>query len=98
MNSWPSRRPRAPARRFAMLVADGDAGVVEPDDAGLGDGDAEHVARQIAQHRLGAVASGRAVDDPGLPPGRPGQHQIGAPLLQRGFHLGAYEDGKRRWV
>ena len=57
---------RAPARRFAMLVADADARVVEPDDAGLGDGDAEHIARQIAQHRLGTVSPGRAVDDPGL--------------------------------
>ena len=95
MNSWPSRRSRAPARRFAMLVTDGDARVVEPDDAGLGDGDAEHVAREIAQHRLGAVSPGRAVDDPGLPPGRPGQHEIGPALLQRGPHLGAHEDGER---
>src|SRR5262245_8678302 len=86
---------RAPARRFAMLVADADTGVVEPDDAGLGDGDAEHVAREIVQHRLGAVAPGRAVDDPGLAPGRPGQHEIGPALLQRGPHLGAYEDGER---
>ena len=63
---------RAPARRFAMLVANGDAGVVERDDAGLGDGKAEHVAREIAQHCLGAIAPGRAVDDPGLPPGHLG--------------------------
>lgn len=41
--------------RFAMLVADGDAGVVERDDTAFGDGDAKHVAREMAQHCLGTT-------------------------------------------
>jgi hypothetical protein len=53
-----------------MLIADGDAGFVERDDAALGDGDAEHVSREIAQDGPGAISPRRAVDDPGLPPGR----------------------------
>ena len=51
--------------------------------------------REIAQHRVGTISPGRAVDDPGLPPGRLGQDQIGPALLQRGPHLGAHEDGER---
>jgi hypothetical protein len=54
--------------RGALPVADGDTAVVETDDPAAGDGDAEHVARQILQHRVGAVAPGRTVDDPGFAP------------------------------
>src|SRR5580700_1000341 len=45
-----------PARRFAVLVANGDGALVERHDAGVGDGGAEDVAGEIAQHRFGALA------------------------------------------
>jgi hypothetical protein len=60
-----------------MLVANVDTVVIEPDDAAFGDCHSKDVARQIAQHGLGAVAPGRAMDDPGLPPSRLGQGEIG---------------------
>src|SRR4249919_4175926 len=59
-----------PAPRCSMLVADGDTVVMESDDATFGDCHSKDVACQIAQHGLGAVAPGCAMDDPGLPPGR----------------------------
>ena len=84
-----------PAPRFAMLVADGDAAIIEPDDTAFGDGDAEHISREIAQDGLGAIAPGRAMDDPGLPPCRLGQHEIGPALGQCVSHLGSHQDRER---
>src|SRR3984957_5825797 len=55
-----------PARRFAVLVANGDGALIERHDAGVGDGGAEDVAGEIAQHRLGALAPVGDVDHPGL--------------------------------
>jgi len=57
-----------PAVGFAMLVADGDRLIVEGDDAGVGDGDAEDIAGEIIEHGLFALAPGRAMDDPRLGP------------------------------
>src|SRR6202140_1682676 len=83
-----------PAPRWAMLVADGDTFVMESDDATFGDCHSKDVACQIAQHGLGAVAPGCAMDDPGLSPGRLGQDEIGPAFGQRSSHLGPPEDGE----
>ena len=70
-----------PSVGFAMLVADGDGLVVEPDDTGVGDRDAEDVAGEVIEHGLLALAPGRAMDDPGLGPGGVRHNQIGTTLL-----------------
>src|SRR5580693_7381353 len=84
-----------PAPRCAMLVANGDTVVIEPDDAAFGDCHSKNVARQIAQYGFGAVAPCRAMDDPGLPPSRLGQDEIGPAFGQISSHLGPHEDCKR---
>ena len=83
-----------PSVGFALLVADGDGLIVEADDAGIGDGDAEDVAGEVVEHGLLALAPGRAVDDPGLGPGGVGQNQVGTLLLERGPELAAHELAK----
>ena len=40
-----------------VLVAEGDTRLVEADEAGVRDGDAMGVAREIGEHRFGAEAS-----------------------------------------
>ena len=47
-----------------VLPLEGDAVVVERDQAPVGDGDAVGVAREIVQHFLGATERPFAVDDP----------------------------------
>src|SRR5262245_16889362 len=84
----------APSPRCTMLVADGDAGVVEADDAAFGDGNTEHIAGEVAQHRLGTITPRRAVNDPGLRPCRVGQDEIGTGAGEGGFHFGAHENGE----
>src|SRR5882724_12997581 len=86
---------RVPPPRFAMLAADDNAVVVEPDDAAFGDGDAEHISRKIAQDGFGTVAPGRAMDDPGLSPCRLGQHEVGPALDQRSSHFGSHQNRER---
>ena len=78
------------------MDADGRArSLGEPDDAAFGDCHSKNVARQIAQYGFGAVAPGRAMDDPGLPPSRLGQDEIGPAFGQISSHLGPHEDCKR---
>ena len=77
-----------------MLVADGDSLVVEADDAGVGDRDAEDVAGEVIEHGLLALAPGRAMDDPGLRPDGVGQNQVGTAPLQRGPEFAAHELGQ----
>src|SRR5262249_57259369 len=84
-----------PAPRCAMLVADEDTVVIEPDDATFGDCYSKDVACQIAQHGLSAVTPGCAMDHPGLPPGRLGQDEIGPTFGQSSSHLGPHEDCER---
>jgi len=84
----------APSPRCTMLVADGDADVVELDDAALGDGNTKHIASEVAQHRLGTITPRGAVNDPGLRPCRPGQDEIGTGAGEGGFHFGAHENGE----
>ena len=71
-----------PSVRLALLVANGDAVVVEADDAGVGDGHAEDVAGEVVEHGLLAFTPGRAMDHPGLGPGGPGEGQVGTALLR----------------
>jgi len=78
-----------------MLVANVNTVVIEPDDAAFGDCHSKDVARQIAQHGFGAVAPGRAMDDPRLPSSRLRQDEIGPAFGQISSHLGPHEDGKR---
>ena len=94
MNSWPGMRlvrQRLDLRCLWRMVT---ASIVEADDTGVGDGDAEDVAGEVIEHRLLALAPGRAMDDPGLGPGGVGQDQIGTPLLQRGPELAAHQLGQ----
>ena len=49
-----------------VLVAEGDAGLVERDQPLVGDGDAVGVARQVGQHGLGSGEGRLGVDEPVL--------------------------------
>ena len=49
-----------------ILVAEGDAGLVEADEAAVRDGDPVGVARQIGEHRLGSGERRLGVDHPAL--------------------------------
>src|SRR5215469_13484536 len=65
MNSWPATvclRWRSAAR---SLVAVGHSGVVDGQDAVVGDGDAEGVAGEIVERCLLSLAPWRDVNDPG---------------------------------
>src|ERR1700761_5859916 len=60
----------SPPAGLAILVLDRDPVVVEADDAGVGERDAEDVAGEVVEHRLFAVAPGADVKDPSLVPDR----------------------------
>jgi hypothetical protein len=47
-----------------ILPSEGDAVLIEGDQAAVGDGDAVGIARQIGQHRLGAAEWTLGIDDP----------------------------------
>src|SRR5271170_3036089 len=83
-----------PLHRPTIFVADGDAFVVEIDNAVVGDGDTEHVAGEIADHGLIAFAPGSTVHDPGLGPCSFRQDQIRTALCKRGPELTAYKVGQ----
>ena len=72
---------------FALLVADGDGVVVERDDARVGDGDAEYVSCEIAQHGVVTLPPMVDVDDPGLGPGGSGGDQVWARAASMAFSL-----------
>ena len=83
-----------PLHRLTIFVADGDAFVVETDNAVVGDGDAEHVAGEIAEHALTAFAPGGTVHGPGLGPCSFRQGQVWSALCERGPELTAYKVGQ----
>src|SRR5271169_3593418 len=83
-----------PLHRFTIFVADGDAFVVETDNAVVGDGDAEHVAGEIAEHALIAFAPGSTVHGPGFGPCSFRQDQVRTALFERGPELTAYKVGQ----
>ena len=66
------RHDLLPIEAFAavVLVAEGDAGLVEADEAAVRDGDPVGVAGEIGEHRLGAGERRLGVDDPALLPNR----------------------------
>src|SRR6516162_18228 len=83
-----------PLYRLAILVAYGDGLVVETDNAAIGDGNAEHVAGEIAEHGPIAVLHGTAVHHPPLPPRSFRQDQIRTALCERGLELAAHKLGQ----
>src|SRR5271169_3043753 len=83
-----------PLHRFTIFVADGDAFVVEIDNAVVGDGDAEHVAGEIAEHALTAFAPGGTVHGPGLGPCSFRHGQVRTALCECGPELTAYKVGQ----
>lgn len=76
-----------PSVRLPMLVADRDGLVVDADDAGVGDGNPEHIAGEVVERGLLAASPDRAMDDPGLGPCGLGQDEIGTVRLERGPEL-----------
>ena len=58
--------PRLPVVAV-ILVAEGDAALVESDEAAVGDGDAVGVAGEIGEHRFGPGEGRLGVDEPVLP-------------------------------
>src|SRR5271169_369714 len=83
-----------PLHRSTIFVADGDAFVVEIDDAVVGDGDTEHVAGEIAERALIAFAPGSTVHGPGLGPCSFRQDQVRTALFECGSELNAYKVGQ----
>jgi hypothetical protein len=83
-----------PSVRFTMLVTNDDALVVKADDARVGDGDTEDIAREVFQHGLLALSPDRAMDDPWPGPRGLRQNQVGTALLERGPELAAEEFGQ----
>ena len=74
--------------------ADGDGVVVERDDARVGDGDAEYVSCEIAQHGVVTLPPMVDVDDPGLGPGGSGGDQVWALVGEHGFEFAAHQLGQ----
>ena len=72
----------------AVLVAEGDAGLVEADDASVGDGDAEGIAGEVFERRL-SLAPGRDMDDPWSAPGVGRQADVRTQLVERISKAGA---------
>src|SRR5690242_16062572 len=85
----------APLAGLAVLVLDRDRLVVEIDDAGVGERDAEDVAGEVVEHRWFTVTPGADVKDPGRVPDRVRDGETRALLPQQGTELAAYQFGKR---
>ena len=67
---------------LSILVAEGDTGLVESNQAPIGDGDAKGIAGEIIEDRLLALAPGLDMDDPALVKNMRWQLQAGADFLQ----------------
>ena len=83
-----------PPVRFTMLVTNDDALVVKVDDACVGDGNTEDIAREVFKYGLLALSPDRAMDDPWPGPRGLWQNQVGTALLKRGPELAAEEFGQ----
>ena len=95
MNSSPLSRQvrRRPVLRSLYWMR--DPIVVEADDAGVGESDAEDVAGEVVEHGLLAVAPGADVEDPWLVPDRVRDDEIRALLPQQGAEFAAHQRGER---
>ena len=78
-----------------MFVADGDGALVERDDAGIGDGDAEDVSGEIVENGVLADSPGFDVNDPVGGPGGIGDKEIGTSFCEQGLEFAAHELGQR---
>lgn len=67
-----------------VLVAEGDAGLVEAQQPAVRDGDAVGVPRQVGEHRLRPGERRLGVDNPALLPDRRQLPQEGAPVTEVG--------------
>src|SRR4051794_33988338 len=85
----------APPAGLAVLVLEADPVVVEADDAGVGERDAEDVAGEVVEHRLLTLAPGADVEDPWRVPDRVRDDEIRAPLPQQGAEFAAHQPGER---
>src|SRR5689334_21893399 len=85
----------APPAALAVLVLDRDRLVIETDDAGVGESDAEDVAGEVVEHGLLAVAPGADVEDPWLLPDGIRDDEIRAPLPQQGAEFATHQLGER---
>ncbi|MEA2961467.1 MAG: hypothetical protein QOI46_1565 [Alphaproteobacteria bacterium] len=74
-----------------ILVAEGDAGLVEGEEPPVGDGDAVSVAREVGEHRFGAGEGWLGVDHPAFVADRREVAQEDAPVSER---CEAAEEGK----
>ena len=83
-----------PAGRFAPLVLYSDGVIVETDDAGVGDGNAEDVSRKIFEHGLLALAPRGDVDDPALAPDGLRDDKVGTFLFEQSLELIAHQLGQ----
>ena len=78
------RHDALPVRAIAtiVLVAEGDAGLVEGEQPPVRDGDAVSVAREIGEHRFGTGEGRLGVDHPTLMADRREMPQEGAPVSE----------------
>src|SRR4051812_24159613 len=72
----------APTIRFARFVTQDHAMIIDADEAAVGDGGAEDIARQMIEDRLLALAPRCAMDDPILAPHRGWENQVRPSLLE----------------
>src|SRR5436305_477041 len=72
----------------AILVAEGDACLVDADDPSVGDGDAQGIAGEVIEHRL-SLAPGGDMDDPWCAPGVGRQADVQTKLAERVTEAGA---------
>ena len=66
-----------------VLVTEGDASLVEGDEAPVRNGDAVGIARQVSEHRLRSGKGGLGIDHPAGLPGRGEMREEGAAVSER---------------
>src|SRR5258708_40107070 len=66
----------------AILVAEGDACLVDADDPSVGDGDAQGIAGEVIEHRL-FLAPGGGMEDPWGAPGLGGEADVQTKVCER---------------
>ena len=79
---------------LALFVADGNAVVVETDNAVVGDRNAEQITGEIAEHGVIPFAPGGAMHDPRLSPCSVRHDEVRPALCERRSELAAHEFGQ----